>query len=98
MAVSESAGFKQLVGTARDQVIYFLRRLDKWVPMEEARRRRLIRSYGRRGSLGLWVGDDRIGPYGGEELSREFGADRLVFFGLSRDLRADRLGFSGRSP
>src|SRR5258707_1185163 len=61
MAVGESAGFKQLVGTARDQVINLLRRLDKWVPKGEARRRRLTRSHGRRAPFGLWLRHDRIG-------------------------------------
>src|SRR5260370_39421542 len=35
MAVRESAGFKQLVGTARGQVINLLRRLDKWLACKE---------------------------------------------------------------
>src|SRR2546427_13309321 len=55
MAVGESAGFKQLVGTALDQVIYFLRRLDKWVAKGEARRRGLRRSHGGGGPSGVWV-------------------------------------------
>ena len=97
MAVGESAGFKQLVGTARDQVINLLRRLDKRLAKREARRRGLTRSHGRRAPLGLWFRHDRIGRYVGENHSRDFGANRLVFFGLSRDLGADRLVSSGRS-
>ena len=48
MAVHKSLGLKQLVGTARDQVINLLRRLDKRVAKGESWRRRLTRSHGRR--------------------------------------------------
>src|SRR5260370_30676435 len=41
MVVGEPAGFKQLVGTRRDQVINLLSRLDKWLAKGEARVRRL---------------------------------------------------------
>jgi len=89
------AGFKQLVGTARDQVINLLRRLDKWLAKGEARRRRLTRSYGRRTpSVCCGMIDRRL--CWGEPLAR-FRADRLVVVWPPRDLGADRLVSSGRS-
>src|SRR5207245_11369629 len=97
MVVGEPAGFKQLVGTRRDQVINLLSRLDKWLAKGEARSRRLTRSYGRRTPFGLLLRHNRIGGYVGENHSRDFGGDRLVFFGLSPDLCRDRLVSTARS-
>src|SRR5258708_32059541 len=68
MAVGESAGFKQLVGTARDQVIYLLRMLDKWVAKGVAWMRGLSRNRGRKGFLLLGVLLQSIRRFVGEEL------------------------------
>src|SRR5260370_31151141 len=70
MVVGEPAGFKQLVGTARDQVINLLRRLDKWLAKGEVRRRRLTRCHCRKTPFGLWLRHDRIGGYYGDSYPR----------------------------
>src|SRR5260370_9391168 len=45
MVVGEPAGFKQLVGTMRDQVINLLSRLYKWLSKREASSRTRTRSH-----------------------------------------------------
>src|SRR5713101_8122691 len=91
MAVRESAGFKQLVGTARDQVVDLLCELEKWVASGRSPRGCPIRSHGSRSPLGLRLRHDGLDGYVRTKLLRDFAANRLISSGLSRDFAADRL-------